>query len=110
VVLPTRCSLIVTTLQCVSESDASGWRLSAVSVMAPPPFSKTRVVDVGAGSDRGAVARLLADKVDTLPLDDVANNYTQWMKAWSDWHHFQPYVYTEFNNVLLNKLCEVVGK
>ncbi len=75
-------------------------------------WSIARRVDAGsdADTDRGAVARLLADKIDTLPLADVEKNHTQWMSAWSDNHHFQPFPYTEFNNVLLNKLCEVVGK
>jgi hypothetical protein len=58
--------------------------------------------------DRFAVSQRLYDAVEQLPKG--ANGQSQLMtSAWCDPAHFQPYGYTEFNNVLLNKLCDSAG-
>ncbi len=58
--------------------------------------------------DRYAVSQALYDAVERLPhnLDGTSQTDTF---AWCDPAHFQPYGYTEFNNVLLNKMCENAG-
>ncbi len=53
--------------------------------------------------DRRALSLLLYEAVSQLPR--YSDNTTQHMSAWSDNVHFQQYVYTEINNLLLNKLC-----
>ncbi len=57
--------------------------------------------------DRRALTTKLYPKMWALPCKPDGS--TQHSYAWSDNLHFQPYVYTEFNNVLLNKLCANAG-
>jgi hypothetical protein len=65
---------------------------------------------VGHWRHRRGLTIALANAVDQLPFADEANGISQWRTAWWNSELFHNFVNTEMNNLLLNKLCEIVGK